>query len=233
MADEAHETKRDAAEVADPWAPPGSGTSLSKPSDPTPTVHDMPTMTAMPSADGFVPPQASAPPQAFAPPQGYAPPGFGPATGGPSAGPADGMLPPPPIAPTGPGPGDYSYPAYPNQGWPGAPIAPQNGLGTAAMVLGIISCALFCLYGVVSVITGVIALVLAINARKRVARGEANNPGQAQAGLIMGIIGTVLGVLVIVLFVIGISTALKDHHDDPYDDSYGATRVTQQAVVAR
>ncbi|MEU8589590.1 DUF4190 domain-containing protein [Streptomyces sp. NPDC048664] len=228
----ADETRPDAGDAPNPWAPPDSRPSLSKSTDAAPAVHDMPTMAAMPGADGVAPPQAPMSPQASTPPQGYAPPGFGPAGGTPAAHPADGMLPPPPLAPTGPGAGGYGYPAYPAQGWPGAPGA-QNGLGTAAMVLGIISCALFCAYGVLSVVLGILAIVFGVKARKRVERGEATNPGQAQAGLIMGIIGTILGILVMILLVIGVATAIT-HSDDSVDhDSYGAARMTQSVVQAR
>jgi uncharacterized membrane protein len=105
------------------------------------------------------------------------------------------------------------------------PTPPQNGMGVAAMVLGIVSCSLFCLYGVISLITGVLAVVFGIKGRRRVERGEATNHGQAQAGLIMGIIGIVLGVAVIVLMVVGITAAIN--HDDANSDRYdGAAHST-------
>ncbi|MGW1895475.1 DUF4190 domain-containing protein [Streptomyces sp. NPDC002004] len=217
MTDGAHEPRRDAAGEPDPWAPPERKTSLSKSADAPASAHDQPTVAAMPGTEGF------------APPQGLTPPGFGPA-GGPSAGPADGAVPPPPIAPTGPGASGYGYPGYPGYGWSGMPMAPQNGLGVAAMVLGIISVCLFCFYGVVSVILGILALVFGIKGRKRVERGEADNPGQAQAGFILGIIGTVLGVLVIVLLAIGITAAIKGHS---YDDSYDGARAVPSVVADR
>ncbi|MDH6587603.1 hypothetical protein M2161_006709 [Streptomyces sp. SAI-133] len=198
----------------DPWAPPESGPSLEKsPSPgagqpPSPSVHDQPTMTSGPNdAYGF-PPPAAAPP---APTPGYGYP-----------------VPPPPLGPEGPGaPVGYGYPSYPQgpQGYGGwaPPKPPQNGMGVAAMVLGILSCALFCMYGILSLVLGVLAIIFGIKGRKRAELGEATNHGQAQAGFIMGIIGTILGIAVIVLLAIGITAAINSEDDsDYYDGSLAA-----------
>ncbi|MER5210802.1 DUF4190 domain-containing protein [Streptomyces sp. NPDC002838] len=218
----------------DPWAPPENGPSLDKdrapgagqPSGPQPpSVHDQATVTSMPT-DGFAAP-------------GYPPPGY-PASGAPTAatpvggpapvgGPGPGV-PLPPMAPTGPG--GYGYPSYPpGYGWPGMPAPPQNGMGTAAMVLGILSCCLFCLYGVLSLALGILAVVLGIKGRKRVQRGEATNHSQAQAGLITGIIGIVLGLIVVAVMVIGIVLAINS--DEPDSDPYydGAAHAVSTSVV--
>ncbi|GHA47651.1 DUF4190 domain-containing protein [Streptomyces purpurascens] len=194
----------------DPWAPPESKTSLDKNQTPQPpSVHDQATVTSMP---GFTPPTGT--------------PQFDNTGSGPT-------VPPPPAAP-----GGYGYPGYPQTGsgypqtgsgypqagygWPGMPPAPQNGMGIAAMVLGIVSCTLFCLYGIVSLVTGILAVVFGIKGRKRAEAGVATNHGQAQAGLIMGIIGIILGITVIVLIAVGITAAINSDtssDDDPY---YGA-----------
>ncbi|MEG8280508.1 DUF4190 domain-containing protein [Streptomyces sp. AHA2] len=197
----------------DPWAPPENRPSLDKNQPPAQppaqgpgSVHDQATVTSMP---GFTPPAGT--------PQ-YDTTGAG-------------AVPPPPVAPTGPGTaGGYGYPDYGQSaygqagygqsgyGWPGMPPAPQNGMGVAAMVLGIVSCTLFCLYGVVSLVTGVLAIVFGIKGRRRAEAGVATNHGQAQAGLIMGIIGIILGIAVIVLIAVGITAAINS--DEPYDDPY-------------
>ncbi|MQY39301.1 hypothetical protein SRB17_73230 [Streptomyces sp. RB17] len=222
-----------------PWAPPEHRPSLEKkpleqqdqpPAQP-PSVHDQATQISLPS-DGFAPPAPGLTPPAA--PPGFPPPaapGFGVPGTAPTGGAA---VPPPPIAPTGPGipappaSGGYGYPGYPaGYGWPGMPMAPQNGMGTAAMVLGILSLCLFCLYGVVSVVLGILAVVFGIKGRRRADRGEATNHGQAQAGLIMGVIGIVLGIVVIVLLAIGITAAIHDSSNpDPYDDSARGVSVT-------
>uniref|UniRef100_UPI004057154E DUF4190 domain-containing protein n=1 Tax=Streptomyces olivaceus TaxID=47716 RepID=UPI004057154E len=152
-------------------------------------------------------------------------------------------VPPPPVAPGGPAPAPgaapgYGYPGYPQgysqgYGWPGMPMPPQNGMGTASMVLGILACALFCMYGVVSVILGVLAVVFGVKGRRRAEQGLANNHGQAQAGFVMGIVGIILGVVVIALIAIGITAAINEDsdYDDPY---YGAVRqVPVSAAVQR
>ena len=197
----------------------------------SPSVHNQATMTAMP-ADGFASPGPAAPGTPPGAP-GYGPPGTPPGLpsyGAPSYGTpnAPGTPPgPPPLNGPGPGmpgapgmpggpgvPGGYGYPGYPQgYGWPGMPMAPQNGMGTAAMVLGILSCCLFCIYGVVSLGLGVTAIVLGVKGKKRADRGEATNRGQAQAGLITGIIGTVFGIATITLMIVFIAFAVK-HGDD-------------------
>lgn len=203
----------------DPWAPPEKGPSLEKSpvsgggeSPMPPPVHDQATVTSVPSDGyGFPPPG----------PYGYPAPQQGPS------------VPPPPIAPGGPGaPVGYGYPGYPQGygGWPAQPLPPQNGMGTAAMVLGIISCVMFCLYGVLSLVLGIIAIVLGVKGRRKAERGEATNHGQAQAGFIMGIIGTILGLAVIVFMAVIITTAINSDDDsDYYDDgSLNALQVVQQ-----
>ncbi|MFI1075380.1 DUF4190 domain-containing protein [Streptomyces puniciscabiei] len=225
-----------------PWAPPEQRLSLDKqPAEPQdqppgrpPSVHDQATMTSL-DTGGFAPPAYPAGPPAPASPAaaGFGVPGPAPAGGG--------TVPPPPIAPSGPGipappaAGGYGYPGYPGYpvgyGWPGMPMAPQNGLGTAAMVLGILSLCLFCLYGVVSVVLGILAVIFGIKGRRRADRGEATNHGQAQAGLLMGVIGIVIGIVVVVLLAIGITAAIHDRstNPDPYDDSAPRVSVTVAA----
>ncbi|MGZ3118037.1 DUF4190 domain-containing protein [Streptomyces sp. H62] len=204
----------------DPWAPPESGPSLDKgrdaatapPQQPAPAVGGTPAWQPPPSVHD----QATV---ASMPAAGFPPP--------------DGAVPPPPVAPGGPGyQGGYGYPAYPQgYGWPGAPLPPQNGMGTAAMVLGILACCMFCAYGVVSLVLGILAVVFGVKGRRRAERGEANNHGQAQAGFIMGIIGIVLGIAVMAVIAVAIVAAVNDdsEYQDPY---YGAPRPAAVSVAA-
>jgi hypothetical protein len=117
----------------------------------------------------------------------------------------------PPPYPTAPPPSPYPQGAYPPGAYPpyGAapynPYAmaappPRNGMGTAGMVLGIISVVLF-ITSWVAVILGVLAIVFSSIGRGRVKQGLATNRGQAKAGLICGIIGAILGVASLVFFV--------------------------------
>ncbi|WKN17678.1 DUF4190 domain-containing protein [Streptomyces sp. JUS-F4] len=219
----------------DPWAPPDSGrVELNKPGAQTPppaahtppAVHDQPTVTSMPAAgDGTGPiPQ----------PQ----PGFGPA-------PSD--VPPPPIGPNGPGQaapppaaGHYGYPAPPAQPYGGYPgygaysmgpaawgPAPNNGLGTAAMVIGIISVVGFCMYGV-NIILGILALIFGIIGLGRAKRGEATNRGMALAGVILGSVGIVVGAAILGLIIWAATNADSDsEYGDSYDDPFATSLVVE------
>ncbi|MGW7242623.1 DUF4190 domain-containing protein [Streptomyces sp. NPDC054804] len=137
--------------------------------------------------------------------------------------PQSAAVPPPPMAPDGPGQVPYGYPAapapgpgygYPGQpfpsypggpggygGWPGMQPMPNNGLGTAGLVTGILSVVGFCAWPI-ALVMGVLAIVFGSIGRARVRRGEATNGGQALAGIICGSVGLVLVVGFIVLIVV-------------------------------
>ncbi|MEU7009214.1 DUF4352 domain-containing protein [Streptomyces sp. NPDC046332] len=76
-------------------------------------------------------------------------------------------------------------------------VAVRNGLGTAALVLGIIGTIsgviplLFWLAGIL----GLIALILGLVGRGRVKRGEANNKGVTTTGAILGLAALILSVV--------------------------------------
>ncbi|WP_225635635.1 DUF4190 domain-containing protein [Streptomyces solaniscabiei] len=179
---------------ADPFAPPGATTPPSGVANPF----------AAPGATG---PASSgnpfAPPGAASPATGAA----GPFVAPPYAG-QDQAVPPPPIAPDGPGQVPYGYPVghgYPGQGgyagpqpqgyygWPGMAPMPSNGMGTAGLVLGIVSAVVFCLWPL-AIVLGVLGVVFGALGRGKARGGEATNPGQALAGIICGAVGIVLGI---------------------------------------
>ncbi|KOV66164.1 integral membrane protein [Streptomyces sp. MMG1121] len=127
--------------------------------------------------------------------------------------PATEPVPPPPIAPDGPGQVPYGYPgtpsaygypgggtqlsypgAYPaanGYGWPGMQPAPSNGLGTAALVCGILAAVGFLMWPI-ALVLGILAIIFGAIGRGKAKRGEATNPGMALAGLICGVAGIVL-----------------------------------------
>ncbi|MFE7777998.1 DUF4190 domain-containing protein [Streptomyces sp. NPDC057445] len=78
-----------------------------------------------------------------------------------------------------------------------APIQARNGLGTAALILGIIGTLsgfvpfFFWLAGIL----GLIGLILGFAARGRVKRGEATNKGVAITGVVLGLVSLVLSVV--------------------------------------
>ncbi|MFJ1609740.1 DUF4190 domain-containing protein [Streptomyces sp. NPDC088253] len=209
-----------------PWAPPA---------DQAPSVHNQPTVVALPGTGtpSHPQPHPQSPPRSwdnpFASPAAAPPPHPQPAPGEP--------VPPPPIAPEGPGQipygYGYGYPAYPapGAGYPGAPgygwpmmhPVPSNGMGTAGLVLGIISAVVFCLWPV-AIILGILAVTFGVLGRRKARRGEADNPGQALAGIICGAVGIALGIAMIVVFF-----ALPDDSGDsgPFngDDGYSTSLV--------
>jgi len=75
-----------------------------------------------------------------------------------------------------------SYPPPPPP--PGA--APQNGMGTAALVFGILQFFCFPLLG------SILAIIFGRIGMTRADQGLATNRGSAKAGFILGIIGLVL-----------------------------------------
>ncbi|MFI9834399.1 DUF4190 domain-containing protein [Streptomyces sp. NPDC051913] len=167
-------------------------------------------------ANPFAPPHAGPTPNPFAAPTGPT----GPAPYAPDAA----SVPPPPIAPDGPGQLPYGYPGggygypgqpqghpaqaqgYPGQpqgyyGWPGMQPLPANGMGTAGLVLGILSAIVFCLWPL-AIILGILGVIFGSIGRGKASKGTATNPGQALAGIICGAVGIVLGVGMLVLLAV-------------------------------
>jgi hypothetical protein len=105
-----------------------------------------------------------------------------------------GSTPPPPPPPYGAAPPAYGAPPPPSYGYPagaGYAVPSSNQKALWSMILGIVS---LCCCGV---ITGVVAVVLAQQAKREIAAsgGMQSGAGQAQAGFVRGIIGIVLTVV--------------------------------------
>jgi len=79
-----------------------------------------------------------------------------------------------------------------------APAAPRNGLGVAALVLGIIAL-VFCWTVIGGVILGILALIFGIIGYLRAKRGEATNAGVALSGAITGGIGLIVSVVLLIV----------------------------------
>ena len=96
----------------------------------------------------------------------------------------------------------YPQPAYGQPAYgvpiPGYPLAgPRNGMGTAALVCGIVAIPLdLTFYG--GVILGILAIIFGGVGLGRAKRGEATNRGAAMAGLILGIVALALLVILII-----------------------------------
>ncbi len=109
--------------------------------------------------------------------------------------------PPPPPPPMPPGPPVGGQPPM------GAPAGPSNGTAIAALVLGLVS--LLCL----GPITGIVAIVLGISAKKKADQLGGEGKGQATAGIVLGIIGSILWTIAGLLFIFGVfatSSAIDD-----------------------
>lgn len=92
------------------------------------------------------------------------------------------------------------------------PRARRNGIGVAALVVGVVSLvlALLIIFFPIAGLLGFIAIILGIVGISRVSRGKADNRGQAIAGLVTGLLG--LGFAI--FFTIGIGSFFAGHQDD-------------------
>lgn len=110
---------------------------------------------------------------------------------------------PPGSTPAQPPAGDpYAPPTYgsPVYGAPaGSSSVARNGLGTTALVLGILA-VLTSLTVVLGILLGVLAVIFGFLGRRRARRQEATNGGMALAGLLTGAAGIAIGVLILVAF---------------------------------
>ncbi|MGW8765376.1 DUF4190 domain-containing protein [Streptomyces sp. NPDC055815] len=93
-----------------------------------------------------------------------------------------------------------------------APRVMRNGLGTAALILGIIGTlsGLIPLFFWLAGILGLIALILGLVGKGRVKRGEANNKGVALTGAILGLASLILSVVGLVITVTAVSDAVDE-----------------------
>lgn len=91
---------------------------------------------------------------------------------------------PPPGQQWGPPPGQGGY---------GGPPAKKNGLGVASLILGIIGLVLSIF--LVGALFGIVAVILGFIGRGNVKRGEADNGGQALAGIITGALSVVAAIV--------------------------------------
>ena len=146
--------------------------------EPSDSAHqpDIPTETTTPPPSGYAPPGY---------PQNYAP------------GPYPGAYPPPPM------PG---YPAAPPQPYAGygapVPAAPKNGLGVAALILGLLSLpAVFTVVG--GFVLGLLAVIVGFVGHRRARSGAATNGGMAIGGIVLGVLGIIVSAVVIAVGVWG------------------------------
>jgi Domain of unknown function (DUF4190) len=75
------------------------------------------------------------------------------------------------------------------------PDAPRNEFGVASLILGLV--ALFTCWLLVGVPFGIAAVITGDIARRRVQRGQANNPRVATAGIVLGAVSIAAGIAAI------------------------------------
>jgi hypothetical protein len=92
-----------------------------------------------------------------------------------------------------------------------APPPPRNGVGTAALILGLVGLPFFLtgLTAPIAIVLGLIAIPLALTGLARVRRREATNRGAAVTGLILGTLAVALGVWSIVVTVQAVGEVLN------------------------
>ena len=133
----------------------------------------------------------------------------------PSPAPTPPPRPMPPPRPTPSPPGYWSAPSQPSHWASPRPVPPStypvpprsaagNGLGTAAMVTGVI--ALLTSLFIVGIIPGIMAVILGFQALRRVRRGQANNNNVAVAALVLGSVAIAFGLVILALYIIGVTT---------------------------
>jgi hypothetical protein len=122
----------------------------------------------------------------------------------PGQGPPGGY-PPPDQAPAG---------GYPTAGYP-ATRTRRNGMGTAALVLGVVALTLvvLLLFSPLGAFLGLLAVLFGILGLMRANRGEADNRGQAVAGLVTGGIALLVGVFLTISIGTWFATHVNDFND--------------------
>ena len=117
----------------------------------------------------------------------------------------------PPYPPQGPPPQGPPPQGPPPQGYPAA-TGRRNGMGTTALVLGVVALVLvlLLLFSPLGALLGLLAVLFGILGLIRVNRGEADNRGQALAGLVTGGLALLFGIF----FTISIGTWFATHVND-------------------
>ena len=115
-----------------------------------------------------------------------------------------------PPYPTQPGP-------PPGQGAAGYPTGTRrrNGMGTAALVLGVVGMVLvvLILFAPLGAFLGLLAVLFGILGIMRVNQGVADNRGQAVAGLVTGGLALVIGVVIAISIGTWFSTHVSDFNN--------------------
>jgi membrane-bound ClpP family serine protease len=129
-----------------------------------------------------------------------------------------------PQYPTQPGQPPAQYPGQPPGQYPAA--GRRNGMGTAALVLGVVALVLvlLLLFSPIGAFLGLLAVLFGILGIIRANRGEADNRGQAVAGLVTGGIALLVGIFFTISIGVWFSTHVNDFNrfGQCIDDAVGS-----------
>jgi hypothetical protein len=94
----------------------------------------------------------------------------------------------------------------PGWGQPATPPKPRNGMGTAALVFGILALLSIVIVwvpflGIVTIILALLAVILGSVGRGRVKSMQATNGGAAMTGLVLGVIMLIIGIITQILVI--------------------------------
>ena len=138
----------------------------------------------------------------------------------------------PPYPPQGPPPGQGPGGSYQAGGYPAA-RGRRNGLGTAALVLGVVALVLvvLLLFSPLGAFLGLLAVLFGVLGLMRANRGEADNRGQAVAGLVTGGIALLVGIFLTVSIGTWFATHVNDFNrfGQCIEDASGSTAREQCA----
>lgn len=95
---------------------------------------------------------------------------------------------------------------------PAQPVRRRNGVGTAALVVGVVSLvlAVLVIFAALAIPLGIIAAILGGIGMSRVSKGQADNRGHAVTGLITGLLAIVVAVAIGISFV----ALIAEHQSD-------------------
>jgi hypothetical protein len=130
-------------------------------------------------------------------------------------------------------PPDSGYPVRPAfyEGYPPPFASPQNGLGTASLLIVIV--ALTTVWSVFDgVIFGSVAVAIGFAARGRVKRGEATNRGVTVTGIVLGIVSIVVGLIFIPVWAAIVIAGIRDDNYNNCMQKAGPNKYLQQIWVA-
>lgn len=112
----------------------------------------------------------------------------------------------------------------------GAPLSrPRNGLGIAALVLGLLALVLsWTIIG--GIVLGLLALILGLLGRARAKRGEATNGGLSLAGIVLGVIGLLIAIGILALGVSLFNSPAGQNYQQCIEESAGDPAAIEQCA---